>query len=153
MIADGAMSMRFDPSAFLREFGLSATIIVFTGWVIVSACKSIFPPIGAAIGRWIDAQTKQIEETTSVVRKIPDVIAQCFKETRDAIISFEKSVGASEGRIRDDFRASIDTMKEIVENDRLIRIEKNTEKIARKTIAATDPDTDPTSPIPAPHKK
>ena len=109
MIADGAMSMSFDPSAFLREFGLRATIIVFTGWVIVSACKSIFPPIGAAIGRWIDAQTKQIEETTSVVRKIPDVIAQCFKETRDAIISFEKSVGASEGRIRDDFRASIDT--------------------------------------------
>ena len=153
MSIDQASAMSFDFVAIVREFGLSTVIVLALMWIVVSACKSIFPPIGAAIGRWIDAQTKQIEETTSVVRKIPDVIAQCFKETRDAIISFEKSVGASEGRIRDDFRASIDTMKEIVENDRLIRIEKNTEKIARKTIAATDPDTDPTSPIPAPHKK
>ena len=141
-----SQGITFDPVSFLREFGLSIVIIVYVGWIVIAACRSILPPIGAAIGRWFDAQTKQIEETTSVVRKIPEIIAQCFKEMREASI-------ASEGRIRDDFRVSVENLKEIIENDRLIRIEKNTERIVRKTISPTDPDTDPLPSRPTPQKK
>ena len=150
MIADGAMSMSFDPSAFLREFGLSATIIVFTGWVIVSACKSIFPPIGAAIGRWIDAKTEEVQANTKVIREIPNVITQTSKENREALIVIEKAMMGSESRIREDIRASKDEIKdeikEEIKDERQSKIEKNLDKIVRKALNPKDPDTDPAPP-------
>lgn len=153
MIIAQAAAMNFDFVAIVREFGLSTVIVLSLMWVIVSFCKSVFPPIGAAIGRWIDAKTEEVQANTKVIREIPNVITQTSKENREALIVIEKAMMGSETRIRDDIRSSKDEIKvfkeeikEKIEDERHSKIEKNLDKIVRKTLNPKDPDTDPAPP-------
>lgn len=146
--------MNFDPVALVREFGLASVLILAFVWIVVSFCKSVFPPIGAAIGRWIDAKseeakanTEEVRSNAKVIREIPNVIAQNSKEHREALVMIEKALMGSESRIRDDIRDSKEEIKEEIreeiKDERQSKIEKNLEKIVRKTISPKEPDTDP----------
>ena len=150
MSIDQASAMTFDFVAIVREFGLSTVIVLALMWIVVSACKSIFPPIGAAIGRWIDAKTEEVQANTKVIREIPNVITQTSKENREALIVIEKAMMGSESRIREDIRASKDEIKdeikEEIKDERQSKIEKNLDKIVRKALNPKDPDTDPAPP-------
>jgi len=129
-------------AGFLREFGLSVVVVLFLGWVFYTLVQSFVPKIAEALAKRIEAGTKLVEVTTSTVEKLPDVIAQNGKETRDVIIGWEKAVIASEARILDAFKSTLIAIKDEIFDSKQEKIEKGLNRLSKHSINK-DPDTDP----------
>lgn len=132
-----------DVASFLREFGLSVVIVLFVGWVIAAIVKNLIPKLAEALAERIKAGTKLVEVTTSTVEKLPEVIAQSGKETREAIASYEKAVITSEARILDAFKTTLLAIKDEIFDSRQEKIEKGLDKLAKRSVGIKEPDTDP----------
>lgn len=149
-VQEGA-SMSVDFIAIVREFGLGAVIVLAITWIVVSFCKSVFPPIGAACGRLVDAWTEEVKARTEesrvsgkAIKEIPNVLAQNNKEYLEALSLIKEALMGSESRIREDVRASKEEVKDAIHDDRHDKIDKNLEKIAKRTaVLSREPDTDP----------
>lgn len=148
MIIAQAASVNFDPASFVREFGLSVTIILFMGWIVYSICKNAIPVVAAAYARRMDADTRRMEVQTDVIQKFPEVIDRSGKETREVIAAFKEAMMGSEGRIRDDLKTSLLALREDIFDDTKKSIDKNLYAIKRHSGIIVDPDTDPSPPLP-----
>jgi len=129
-----------DFTTFIREFGLSVVIVLFVGWIIWAIVNTFIPKLAEALAERIKAGTKLVEVTTSTVEKLPEVIAQSGKETREAIASYEKAVISSEARILDAFKSTLIAIKDEIFDARQEEIKKGLNKLSK----SKDPDTDPT---------
>lgn len=136
-------SLTVDPVALVERFGVAFGVLAFVAWMIVKLANGVLPKIADACVERIKAGTELTRETKSVVTKIPEVIAQSGKETREAISSFEKAMIASEARIVSAFQTAVTNLQGEIFDHKQERIDKTLGKIAQRAGSIPDSDAPP----------
>jgi hypothetical protein len=135
--------MTVDPAALLREFGLSALLVLGAAWTTYSffnaIAKSVLPAVATAVVERIKAGTALTDATRAAVSRIPDVVSESGRETRAAIASFERVMIESEGRITNAFAAGVMALKDEIFDHKQERVEKALGRLSRPGADSDNP--------------